>query len=162
MSDFPFNTTELTAEKIAELKARHGRIAKVTSKSRDGFVVIRMPTLPEYQRATDKLHDSEASKRAAYETVGKDCTVFPEGAELVELLAKLPGLAYVAGDEALELSGLGKAQVEKLLPSSRRPSAPSSSPQGCCSMRSEEGKEGRGRRRARSWSRAFSCSRSTR
>jgi hypothetical protein len=109
------NKTDLTPEIVAALKSAHGPcLTKVTSKDGEAFVVVRPPTGAEYRYTMDKQAEGEKEKVIALEQLGRDVAVFPPGTEVAEIWARKPGLAMLAGDEALEMSGLGKVETEKL------------------------------------------------
>ena len=86
-------------DKLDELKAEHGDIAVVPLGGRDFY--FRKPTMPEYQRVSDKMSakgsNTIALKELCYAcSVGDDC----EGA-----LAGLPAAIQAIGLGLLEMAG---------------------------------------------------------
>ncbi len=93
------NMTDKNKNKLGDLKAEHGDIAVISLDGGDYY--FRRPSLPEYQRCSDKLSAKGSNVTALKElcfacSVGED----PNGA-----LTSLPAAATQIGLALLEMAG---------------------------------------------------------
>lgn len=98
---------ELTPEKIAELKTKHGdQLTAVEGKN--AWLVFRKPTRHEYDRYTDKVYADRAQTRVAAWELAQSCIVDPGPGALTDamdlepaiLLSNIaPAIHAMAGDE---------------------------------------------------------------
>jgi hypothetical protein len=85
--------TQLTDEKIAELKAKHPTLIMVEAAHDGTALVFRKPTRHEYDRWQDSDKKTKDHRELASSTL-----VFPENpAEFMAILDRLPGLLTVRG-----------------------------------------------------------------
>jgi hypothetical protein len=102
----------ITDEKITELKAAHpGRDLYLISQPAAGELVIKVPTLDEYQRFLDELNDADTKAHAARVLVFT-AVVHPPAAEFRQLVERKPGIINPIADEIAVQAGL-KAVTER-------------------------------------------------
>jgi hypothetical protein len=103
----PTKPAPLTAERIAELKAKHG--AHLTAvEGMSAWLIFRKPTRHEYDRYTDKVYADRSQTRAAAWELAQACIVEPGPQALTDamdhepaiLLSHIaPAIHAMAGDE---------------------------------------------------------------
>lgn len=105
----------LTDDTIATLKSKHRRLRSFSLERGGQVFVVRAPSEDEFHRAIDKISDGGSKRSEAVLEVGEACLVFPESADLRRLMSEAPGLAYTAGNQALELAGISEGYGVKKL-----------------------------------------------
>jgi hypothetical protein len=96
----------LTEEAVESLKRKHRHLKKFALERGGQEFVVRAPDESEFQRAIDKMAEGGRLKSEAVMEVGEACLVFPDAAAIKQHLAERPGLAFSAGNLALELAGV--------------------------------------------------------
>ncbi|WNM70396.1 hypothetical protein [Myxococcus phage Mx4 ts27htf-1hrm-1] len=99
----------LTAEKIQELKSKHGDLRQLTAEGHT--IVVRRPTEVEWDRHVTLMLDQQRRGQAPRALV-ETATVFPDKETLSALMTKMPGLASTFAAKIGEYVGSG-LDVEK-------------------------------------------------
>jgi hypothetical protein len=106
---------ELTEEKIAELKQRHGKTLISVECPGGETVVVRKPTKEEWADFTDSIVRDKTSKHACMERYALQCIVFPERGDAVKLLAEYPAFTASLAGEINKIAGAqDELSVKKL------------------------------------------------
>ena len=102
---------DLSSEKIAELKQRHGPIRKLTAEGRS--IIIRRATEAEW--AVFLGYSADERKRVdAMRTLLDKTLVFPEPSAFSDMVKEMPGLVQTFAVQATEYNGFLEAKaVEK-------------------------------------------------
>lgn len=96
----------LTDDDIEKLKAKHGQLAAFCLARGGQRFVVRAPSADEFQIAADKMADGGRARSDAIMDCGRECLVFPSPEAIDAHMARTPGLAFTAGNLALELAGV--------------------------------------------------------
>lgn len=106
---------ELTDEKIAELKQKHGKTLVAVEAPNGETVVVRRPTKEEWADFTDSVVRDKTSKHACMERYALQCIVMPERAAAAQLLAEYPAFTASLSVEINKLAGASdELSVKKL------------------------------------------------
>lgn len=92
----------LTPEAITELKAKHGKLHRITASGET--VVVKSPGRAEWNQFR-QLRNDEKKRTHALEQLVRDCVVHPEPVALDAILSRKPALAEVIGSKLAELAG---------------------------------------------------------
>lgn len=106
----------LDANKLAELKAAHGDLRRLSCKvDGESFeAVVRMPGDAEFDQFQSNLWD-KGKRPYAIRGMFRACCVHPEAAALDEMLRRKPGLAVTFGQKLAEYAGLADSVEEEKL-----------------------------------------------
>jgi hypothetical protein len=100
-----------TADQIADLKAKHEEVWTLGSSVVD--IVVRMPTMDQFNAFTLQVMDERQKPRAAANLL-HSCIVWPTGQEYMAAIAKRPGVAVKLQAQFAQLTGLDdEIRVEK-------------------------------------------------
>lgn len=96
---------------IEELKAKHGEVFLLASKSHE--VVVRKPDRQIWRKFVTLAAD-QSRRPDAIERIFLDCVVYPDAAGVQALLDRYPALAQQFGAEVTDLARDGEVEKKVL------------------------------------------------
>ena len=100
-----------TAEKVEELKRKHGALRLLTNEGHS--VIIRRPSEMEWEVFGAMADDPKISGIQRFRHFLDTVTVYPPQADTAAMYASAPGLMNVFGSDAIAFSGATGTSSEK-------------------------------------------------
>lgn len=102
----------MNGEKLEQLKQAHGDIYVLTAD--EDQIVVRMPTIPEFDRFSQFVADETKASKALKQLV-LDCLVHPSADDYKAMIARRPGLFLAFGKQLTKICGASvEAETKKV------------------------------------------------
>lgn len=105
--------TELTQDKINELKDEHGPLQLITTDE-DDSIIAKIPSKAVYDKYKTALFD-ERKRVRANEMLVRDCLVYPDRPDFNAMIETKPALIETFSTKLLELAGARETVEAKKL-----------------------------------------------